>query len=85
MRFPLALACLPVACLLVGCGSVGVGVGIGLPLGPFSIGLGVGSGGVSAGIGTAAVLNDPRRTPGPAVLPQAGAEVPVSAGEQVAP
>ncbi len=36
--------------LLAGCSSVGVGVGI--PLGPFSIGVGAGTGGVSAGVGT---------------------------------
>jgi hypothetical protein len=36
--------------LLAGCSA---GVGIGIPVGPFSIGVGVGTGGVSAGIGTA--------------------------------
>lgn len=35
--------------LLAGCSA---GVGIGIPVGPFSIGVGVGTGGVSAGIGT---------------------------------
>ena len=38
------------AALLPGCGSVGVGFGI--PIGPFSIGVGAGSGGVSLGVGT---------------------------------
>lgn len=33
---------------LAGC----VGMGIGVPIGPFSVGIGVGSGGVSAGVGT---------------------------------
>jgi hypothetical protein len=36
--------------VLAGCSSVGVGFGI--PVGPFSIGVGAGTGGVSAGIGT---------------------------------
>jgi hypothetical protein len=35
--------------LLAGCSA---GIGIGIPVGPFSIGVGVGTGGVSAGIGT---------------------------------
>lgn len=35
--------------LLAGCAG---GVGVGIPVGPFSIGVGVGTGGVSAGIGT---------------------------------
>ena len=35
---------------LSGCASIGVGVGI--PIGPFSIGVGAGSGGVSAGVST---------------------------------
>ena len=35
---------------LSGCSSVGVGFG--MPVGPFSVGVGVGSGGVSAGVGT---------------------------------
>lgn len=39
---------------LAGCGSVGGGVGISVPLGPLSIGVGVGSGGVTAGVGTSA-------------------------------
>lgn len=39
------------ALVLAGCGSVGAGVGIGIPVGPVSVGVGVGSGGVSAGIG----------------------------------
>lgn len=38
---------------LTGCSSVGGGVGVSVPIGPFSIGLGVGSdGGVTAGVGT---------------------------------
>ena len=36
--------------LLAGCSSVGVGFGI--PIGPFSIGVGAGTGGVSLGVGT---------------------------------
>ena len=36
--------------LLAGCNSVGVGFGI--PVGPFSIGVGAGTGGVSLGVGT---------------------------------
>ena len=39
------------ALALVGC-STAAGVGVGIPVGPFSIGLGVGSGGLSAGVGT---------------------------------
>ena len=35
---------------LSGCSSLGVGIGV--PLGPFSVGVGVGRGGVSAGVGT---------------------------------
>ncbi|MDR3014752.1 MAG: hypothetical protein LBV56_04880 [Delftia acidovorans] len=38
--------------LLAGCGSVGGGVGIGIPVGPVSVGVGLGSGGLSAGVGT---------------------------------
>ena len=38
------------AALLAGCNSVGVGFGI--PIGPFSIGVGAGTGGVSLGVGT---------------------------------
>ena len=38
------------AVLLAGCNSVGVGFGI--PIGPFSIGVGAGTGGVSLGVGT---------------------------------
>ena len=38
------------AALVPGCGSVGLGFGI--PIGPFSIGVGAGSGGVSLGVGT---------------------------------
>ena len=37
--------------LLAGCGSVGAGVGVGIPVGPFSVGVGLGSGGLSAGVG----------------------------------
>jgi hypothetical protein len=65
------------ACLLVtGCGSVGLGIGA--PLGPFSVGVGV-------GVGTGTVLYDPYRTPGAQVLPQPGAAPPRCAGDQVAP
>lgn len=35
---------------LAGCNSIGVGVGI--PVGPFSVGVGMGSGGPSVGVGT---------------------------------
>ena len=35
---------------LAGCNSVGIGIAI--PIGPFSIGVGAGTGGVSAGVGT---------------------------------
>ncbi|MFS4551110.1 hypothetical protein [Comamonas resistens] len=38
--------------VLAGCGSVGAGVGVGIPVGPFSVGVGLGSGGLSAGVGT---------------------------------
>ena len=37
--------------VLAGC-STSAGVGIGVPVGPFSVGVGLGSGGVSAGVGT---------------------------------
>lgn len=37
---------------LPACGSVGAGVGVGIPVGPFSVGVGLGSGGLSAGVGT---------------------------------
>lgn len=37
------------AALLAGCSA---GVGVGIPVGPFSIGVGLGSGGLSAGVGT---------------------------------
>lgn len=40
------------AAVLAGCGSVGAGVGVGIPIGPFSLGVGLGSGGLSAGVGT---------------------------------
>lgn len=43
-----ALACMGLA----GCGSVGLGVGFGIPIGPLSVGVGLGSGGLSAGVGT---------------------------------
>jgi hypothetical protein len=36
--------------MVAGCGSVGAGVGV--PVGPFSVGVGLGSGGLSAGVGT---------------------------------
>lgn len=48
-RLALAGAC---AWVLAGCGSVGGGVGIGIPVGPVSVGVGLGSGGLSAGVGT---------------------------------
>jgi hypothetical protein len=38
--------------MLAGCSSVGAGVGVGVPVGPFSVGVGLGSGGLSAGVGT---------------------------------
>lgn len=47
-----AAAMLGVAATLAGCGSVGAGVGVGIPVGPFSVGVGLGSGGLSAGVGT---------------------------------
>ncbi|PIG07413.1 hypothetical protein [Comamonas sp. 26] len=37
---------------LPGCSSVGAGIGVGIPVGPFSVGVGLGSGGLSAGVGT---------------------------------
>ena len=37
---------------LPGCSSVGAGIGVGIPIGPFSVGVGLGSGGLSAGVGT---------------------------------
>lgn len=42
------------AALLAACGHVGAGVGVGIPVGPFSVGVGVGSGGLSAGVGAGA-------------------------------
>ena len=40
-------------CAVVGLlGACAAGVGIGIPVGPFTLGVGVGSGGVSAGVGT---------------------------------
>ena len=45
------IACLATAVLLAGCGSAGFGIGV--PVGPFSIGVGVGSdGGLTTGVGT---------------------------------
>jgi hypothetical protein len=49
-RAVMSAALVTVLAALVGCSSVGVGFGI--PVGPFSIGVGAGTGGVSAGIGT---------------------------------
>lgn len=40
-----------VCAALAGC-ATSAGVGVGIPVGPFSIGVGLGSGGVSAGVGT---------------------------------
>ena len=37
---------------LSGCSTPSAGVGVGIPVGPFSIGVGMGSGGLSAGVGT---------------------------------
>ena len=37
---------------LPGCSSVGAGIGVGIPIGPFSVGVGLGRGGLSAGVGT---------------------------------
>lgn len=48
-RQSLWLAGVATAWLLVGCSSVGIGVGI--PVGPLSVGVGLGSGGLSAGAG----------------------------------
>ena len=48
-KFKLVLAVALVGSLS-GCSSLGVGIGV--PLGPFSIGVGAGRGGVSAGVGT---------------------------------
>ena len=43
------------AALLTGCGSIGGGAGISVPLGRhISLGVGVGTGGVTAGVGTSA-------------------------------
>jgi hypothetical protein len=50
MKFSLVGAGVLALGLLGGCSSVGVGFGI--PVGPFSVGVGAGSGGVSAGVGT---------------------------------
>ena len=50
-RAPFALGlCLAAVLLLGGCSSVGVGIGV--PLGPFTLGVGTGSGGPSLGLGT---------------------------------
>jgi hypothetical protein len=40
------------AMALVGCGNVGAGAGISVPVGPLSIGIGGGTGGLSVGVGT---------------------------------
>jgi len=50
----LALAALLGAAAMSGCSSVGGGVGLSVPIGPFSIGVGVGSGGLTAGVGASA-------------------------------
>ena len=42
--------CLLVACLMSACGAARVGIGV--PVGPFTIGVGAGSGGASLGVGT---------------------------------
>lgn len=47
-------AALVLAAMLQGCGPVGAGVGVGIPVGPVSVGVGVGSGGISAGVGAGA-------------------------------
>ena len=54
LRQPLfqTAAAVTLSAVLAGCGSVGAGVGVGIPVGPFSIGVGLGSGGLSAGVGT---------------------------------
>ena len=70
--------------LLPGCGSVGVGFGI--PIGPFSIGVGAGSGGVSLGVGTGVgagvgagtVLYDPNSQPVQPAAPKKSVEAPAS-------
>lgn len=45
-------AMLALCAVLTGCGSVGAGIGVGIPVGPVSVGVGLGSGGLSAGVGT---------------------------------
>ncbi|WP_439329910.1 hypothetical protein [Comamonas guangdongensis] len=47
-----ALIVLAMGATVAGCSSVGAGVGVGVPVGPFSVGVGLGSGGLSAGVGT---------------------------------
>lgn len=49
-RIPRLVACAALLAALTGCNSIGVGVGI--PVGPFSVGVGMGSGGPSVGVGT---------------------------------
>jgi hypothetical protein len=46
------IAGLGLVALLGGCASTGVGAGISVPVGPFSIGVGGGTGGLSVGVGT---------------------------------
>jgi hypothetical protein len=38
--------------VLAGCGNLGAGVGLSVPVGPVSIGVGGGTGGLSVGVGT---------------------------------
>ncbi|KQT14104.1 hypothetical protein ASG30_00515 [Ramlibacter sp. Leaf400] len=52
MRTPTVLAPVLLAGLLAGCGSLGAGVGLSVPVGPVSIGVGAGSGGLNVGVGT---------------------------------
>ena len=52
VRPSLGLLLAPAVLALAGCGSVGAGVRIGIPIGPLSVGVGLGSGGLSAGVGT---------------------------------
>ncbi|GAC1537285.1 MAG: hypothetical protein NVS2B4_17510 [Ramlibacter sp.] len=40
------------ALVLAGCGNLGVGAGLSVPVGPVSIGIGGGTGGLSVGVGT---------------------------------
>ena len=46
------LLAVPLAFMLSGCGSVGAGAGISVPIGPVSVGIGGGTGGLSVGVGT---------------------------------